>query len=96
MLHSVREICVPVFCAENVKLVYPPRIVGTNHLLTCVKQNGNDKVFDTIGFNLGGYADLIDKNENLVDIVFTIEKLIKEGKTFPQLRLKDLRIKENI
>jgi single-stranded-DNA-specific exonuclease len=84
----------PVFLAENVKLVYPPRVVGTNHLLTCVKQNGNDKIFDTIGFNLGFYADMIDKDKDLVDIAFTIETVVKDGKSYPQLRIKDLKIKE--
>ena len=83
----------PVFLAENVELIYPPRIVGSNHLLTCVKQNGSDKVFDTIGFNLGYYASHIDKNYDLVDIVFTIETVVKDGKSYPQLRLKDLRVK---
>ncbi|MDZ7767390.1 MAG: single-stranded-DNA-specific exonuclease RecJ [Melioribacteraceae bacterium] len=83
----------PVFLAENVQLIYPPRIVGSNHLLTCVKQNGSDKVFDTIGFNLGYYASHIDKNSDLVDIVFTIETVVKDGKSYPQLRLKDLKVK---
>lgn len=85
----------PVFMAEDISLVYAPRIVGTNHIITCLRQNGNDKVFDSIGFNLGSFAEHIDKDKNLVDIVFTIEKIIKEGKTFPQLRLKDIRVKEN-
>ena len=84
----------PIFMAENVSLVYPPRMVGVNHIVTCFKQNGNDKVFDSIGFNLGSYVDKIDKDKHLVDIVFTIEKIIKEGKTYPQLRLKDIRVKE--
>lgn len=83
----------PVFLAENVQLIYPPRIVGSNHLLTCVKQNGSDKVFDTIGFNLGYYASHIDKNSDLVDIVFTLETVVKDGKSYPQLRLKDLKVK---
>ncbi|GJQ61690.1 MAG: single-stranded-DNA-specific exonuclease RecJ [Melioribacteraceae bacterium] len=83
----------PVFMAEDVEVIYNPRIVGTNHLVTCVKQNANDKIFDVIGFNLGAFAEEIDKDKNLVDIVFTIEKIVKEGKTYPQLRLKDIRIK---
>lgn len=65
----------PVFMAEDISLVYAPRIVGTNHIITCLRQNGNDKVFDSIGFNLGSFAEHIDKDKNLVDIVFTIEKL---------------------
>jgi single-stranded-DNA-specific exonuclease len=84
----------PVFMSENVSLVYPPRIVGSNHFVTCFKQNGNDKVFDAIGFNLGSFAGRIDKERNLVDIVYTIESIYKDGKSFPQIRLKDIQIKE--
>lgn len=84
----------PVFMSENVSLVYPPRIVGSNHIVTCFRQNGNDKVFDAIGFNLGGFAGRIDKERNLVDIVYTIESITKDGKAYPQIRLKDIEIKD--
>ncbi len=83
----------PVFLAENVNLASAPRIVGTNHLITSIKQNGCDKVFDCIGFNMGEYIDLLDKNQSLLDIVFTIEKVRKNGLYYPQIRLKDLRVK---
>ncbi|MGK9475566.1 single-stranded-DNA-specific exonuclease RecJ [Melioribacter sp. OK-6-Me] len=86
----------PVFLSDNVKLVYPPKIVGMNHLVTSFKQNGNDKVFDAIGFNLGYYAEHIDKDRDLVDIVYTIETINKDGKEYPQIRVKDLKIKNNI
>lgn len=85
----------PTFLAEGVSFAMPPRIVGSNHLLTAFRQNGNDKIFDSIGFNLGYFANLVENNQNLVDIVFTIEKLVKDGKTFPQLRIKDIRFSEN-
>ena len=84
----------PLFVAEDVSLVTTPRIVGTNHFIATLRQNGSDKVFDAIGFNLGGFVDEIDKEKNLLDIVFTIEKLNKDGRTYPQLRLKDIHIKE--
>jgi len=86
----------PVFLSENVSLVYTPKIVGSNHIVTSLKQNGNDKVFDAIGFNLGSFATHIDKEKNLVDIVYTIESVRKDGKTYPQIRLKDIHVKENI
>jgi len=86
----------PVFLSENVNLVYAPRIVGSNHIVTSFKQNGNEKVFDAIGFNLGAFAKHIDKEKNLVDIVYTIESVQKDGKTYPQIRLKDIHVKENI
>jgi len=83
----------PVFLTENVKFVNTPRIVGADHLITTFSQNGADKVFDAIGFKLGAYVDLIDKNKNLADIVYSIDKIYHDGKIFPQLRIKDIRIK---
>ncbi len=84
----------PVFMSDNVSLVYPPRIVGVNHIVTSLRQDGNDKVFDAIGFNLGAFASKIDKAKNLIDIVYTIETIQKDGKSYPQIRLKDIHIKE--
>ncbi len=86
----------PVFTSENVQLANYPRIVGKNHLLTTLKQNGSDKVFDTIGFNLGHFANIIDKERDLLDIVYTIETITKNGATYPQIRLKDIKVKENV
>ncbi|MFA7287587.1 MAG: single-stranded-DNA-specific exonuclease RecJ [Melioribacteraceae bacterium] len=85
----------PVFLSEGVSLVYQPRIVGTNHLIATFKQNGGDKVFDSIGFNLGDFIEFIEKDRDLLDIVYTLETISKDGKQFPQLRLKDIRIHEN-
>ncbi len=84
----------PVFLTEDVEVVYNPRIVGKNHFVAYFKQNGTDKIFDSIGFNLGMFANAIDKEKNLVDIVYTIEKITKDGKEYPQLRLRDMRVKE--
>ena len=62
-------------------------------MIATIKQNGSDKVFDSIGFNLGEFVNLIDYKNSLLDIVYTIEQISKEGKIFPQFRLKDIRIK---
>jgi single-stranded-DNA-specific exonuclease len=83
----------PLFKAENVELIHHPRLVGANHIVATVRQNGNEKIFDTIGFNLGSFASLIDKDKNLLDIAFTIEKSDRDGRIFPQLRLRDIKIK---
>lgn len=85
----------PVFLSEKVKVVYPPRIVGGNHIVIVVKQQGSDKVFDAIGFNLANFAKDIDKDKNLIDIVYSIDKIVKEGKSYPQFRIKDIRLSEN-
>ncbi|MCX7798227.1 MAG: single-stranded-DNA-specific exonuclease RecJ [Melioribacter sp.] len=82
----------PIFLSEKVSVVNTPKVVGTNHLLATFKQNGNDKVFDAIGFNLGYFAEHIDKEKDLVDIVYSIETVNKDGRLFPQLRIKDIRI----
>ncbi len=42
----------PIFLAEDVKIIGNPRIVGTNHFVTTFCQNGDNKVYDAIGFNL--------------------------------------------
>ena len=83
----------PIFLAENVKIIASPRIVGTNHFVTTFCQNDGDKVYDAIGFNLGKFVYEVDKANDLVDIVFTIEKVVRDGRTFPQIRVKDIRIK---
>ncbi len=83
----------PVFLAEDVKVVATPRIVGTNHFVTTFCQNGGDKIYDAIGFNLGKFVYEVDKDIHLVDIVFTIEKVVREGRTYPQIRVKDVIVK---
>ncbi len=85
----------PVFCAKDVRFQGEPRKVGSNHLMGIVYQNGTHKpkAFDFIAFNLASRFDNLDKNDILMDIVFTIDKFYKWDKTFPQLKIKDVRIK---
>ncbi len=83
----------PVFVAEDVRIVSTPRIVGTNHFVATFSQNGDDKVFDAIGFNLGKFVYDVEKDKDLVDIVFTIEKIVRDGRTYPQIRVKDYKVK---
>ena len=85
----------PFFLSEDVTVVNPPRVVGTNHIVTSLRQNGNDKTFDAIGFNLGHFVGMINKDKHLIDIVYTIESITKDGKNYPQLRIKDIHVKEN-
>jgi single-stranded-DNA-specific exonuclease len=84
----------PVFLSEGVELSNIPRLVGNNHLVVCFKQNGNDKIFDSIGFNMREYLDLLSDKKVKLDIVYTIDKTVRDGRSYPQLRLKDLRINQ--
>ena len=85
----------PVFLSEDVRIEGKPRIVGTNHLILTVRQNNSDKVFDTIGFNMGDYYKELSQNHCTFDIVYNIDKSSRDGRSFPQFRLKDIKIKEN-
>lgn len=86
----------PVFLAENLSVEGKPRFVGNNHLIINLKQNGSDRVLDCIGFNMGEMCEVLTKNHALIEAVFSIDKYTKDGKTFPQLKLKDLHINDNI
>jgi len=83
----------PVFLAEGVLTANIPRIVGTNHLLANFKQNGSDKIFDAIGFNMGEHFEIIRENNRELDIVFSIDKTIRDNRIYPQLKLKDIKPK---
>jgi single-stranded-DNA-specific exonuclease len=83
----------PVFLSENVSIVGSPRIVGINHLILAFKQEGCEKVFDAIGFNMGDRCGSLTKDNSQIDIVYTIDKTSKDGRVFPQFKLKDIKIK---
>lgn len=83
----------PVFISENVSVSNNVRRVGNNqsHLLCSFKQEGTDKMFDCIGFNLGEYYDILINSNGNLNIVYTIDKYVRDNRVYPQLRLKDLK-----
>jgi single-stranded-DNA-specific exonuclease len=83
----------PVFLSESVHIANVPRIVGNNHLVANFKQSGTDKVFDAIGFNMGDHYEMIKQNNCEFDIVFSVDKTIRDNRIFPQLKLKDIKVK---
>jgi single-stranded-DNA-specific exonuclease len=85
----------PVFLSEEVSAAGAPRIVGNDHLIITLKQNGCEKVFDCIGFNMGSYSNLITGNGQLLNVVYSIDKTVKDGRIFPQFKLKDIKVLEN-
>jgi single-stranded-DNA-specific exonuclease len=85
----------PVFLSENVEIGNKPKIVGTNHVVVTLKQNGSDKSFECIGFNMAEYYVEMTKTNCKADIVYNIDKSARNGMSFPQLRLKDIKFKEN-
>ncbi len=85
----------PVFLSEGVEIANTPRIVGTNHLVMSLKQAGCDRNFDAIGFKMGEYLNIVNNHNSVIDIVYNIDKSERDGRIFTQLKLKDLKIKEN-
>ncbi len=81
----------PVFISESVHISNVPRIVGNNHLVASFKQDGTDKIFDSIGFNMGDHYELINQNISELDIVYSVDKIIRDSRIFPQLKLKDIK-----
>tara|TARA_R110002096_G_scaffold4954_11_gene23241 strand:+ start:16617 stop:18338 length:1722 start_codon:yes stop_codon:yes gene_type:complete len=84
----------PVFLSKNVLVKGAPRIVGNNHLKVAFFNEENPNVvFDAIGFNLGEKMELL-RNDNPIDIVFTVEENEWNGNVTLQLNLKDLKKSE--
>jgi len=83
----------PVFLSESVHIANVPRIVGNNHLVASFKQSGTDKVFDSIGFNMGEHYNMLKQNNSELDIIFSVDKTIRDNRIFPQLKLKDIKAK---
>lgn len=81
----------PVFLSENVHVSGFPRIVGNNHIVASFRQSGSDKVFDSIGFNMGDHLELIRNNNQELDIVFSLDKTIRDSRIYPQIKLKDIK-----
>jgi single-stranded-DNA-specific exonuclease len=88
----------PVFISENVSVVNNVRRVGNNqsHLVCSVKQKGSEKVFDCIGFNMGEYYDILINSDSDLNMVYTIDKCVRDERTFPQFRLKDIKSRQKI
>jgi len=86
----------PVFLSKNVTVANTPRIVGNDHLLCSFKQDGANKVFDCIGFNMKDFYDTLINSNGDLNIVYSIDKTVRDERTFPQFRLKDIKTNEQM
>jgi single-stranded-DNA-specific exonuclease len=84
----------PVCWADNLRVEGKPRFVGNNHLIINLKQKDSERILDCIGFNMGEMCDQLTKNHSSIEAVFSIDRYTKDGKTFPQLKLKDIHIND--
>ena len=81
----------PVFISRNVQLKYPARILKEEHLKASLYQDGNEFVYEAIGFGLADKAELIASGQPF-DIAFQIEENEFRGNKSLQLIIKDIKI----
>lgn len=79
----------PTFFTLGVSVDRYPYTVGRNHLKLKVKKDG--RYLDLIGFNLGHFLPQI-KKDTLLDIAYSLELNVWQGKTAIQGKLKDIRL----
>lgn len=80
----------PVFLTRNVEMIGFPQIVGSKHLKLNIKQQ-NSTIFETIGFNLAKYAEILKPNKPF-SICFCIEENVWKEKRRLQLNIKDIKL----
>ncbi len=84
----------PTLVTRSLQTMRYPRVVGRNHLKMKVRQSGpGGPVLEAIGFNLGGLVEsLSTPTVPWVDLAFTPERNVWNGRETLQLRVKDLRL----
>lgn len=85
----------PVFKSDNVFIRSgAARFLKNIHLAATVHDKESLKDFDAIGFNLYNESTLqIARQGGEVSIIFSIDNYSRDGRRFPQLKLKDLMLK---
>jgi single-stranded-DNA-specific exonuclease len=80
----------PVFAALGLEVVGYPRRVGRNHLKLRVR--GDDATFDAIAWERSVDLPLVEPGRpGALDICFTIDRRVWQGRTQTSLTLRDLR-----
>jgi single-stranded-DNA-specific exonuclease len=84
----------PVFVSEDVVDTGEGRLVGSEkeHLKLTLMQDGNNKKYDAIAFQMAEYYKPIHYGQPF-DVCYTIYENVFRGKTTLQLRVKDIKIK---
>lgn len=84
----------PVLASRQLKVVGSPYRVGNNHLKFKVKSSaGGRRVFDSIGFSLGGMLEELDDARSEVDLAYVLEENEWQGRRRLQLRIKDIKVR---
>jgi single-stranded-DNA-specific exonuclease len=84
----------PVFMTRNLQVWGEPHVVGNNHLRLRVKKGG--AVLDCIGFGMGDMVKLLCMKGISIDLAYVVETNYWNGTYKIQLRIKDLRISDQL
>ncbi len=79
----------PVFITQNVFFTGKPYVVGIKHLKLAIKQQ-NSIIFDSIGFGLAEYENLLQPNQPF-SVCYTIEENIWKDQRRLQLNIKGIK-----
>lgn len=80
----------PVFVSQGVVLIGKPYIVGEKHLKLSLKQQ-NSTIFESIGFGLAAYGNLLEPNIPF-SVCYTIEENVWRDQKRIQLNIKAIKI----
>jgi len=85
----------PIFAALGVKDIGHGRIVGKNneHLMMVVSEEENISTFHSIAYKMAHHYPVIS-DEKTFDICFSIEENNYKGNTSLQLRIRDIKERE--
>lgn len=82
----------PVFLTRMVGLANEPTVVGSKHLKLNLKQE-NSAIFESIGFGLGEYAQMLQPNKPF-SICYTLEENWWREQKRLQLNIKGIKIED--
>ena len=80
----------PIFAAKNVYVFNSLSSFKDKHIKFLAAQQGNDSVFNAVGFDLIEFYDRLSQRDTF-DMLFTIEENNYNGITSIQLRIKDIK-----
>ncbi len=80
----------PVFVSNDVFILGQPKIIKENHIKFTAAQDGTNKRFEAIGFNLALYANKIAEGM-LFKMAYTVEENNYRGMQSIQLNIKDIK-----
>ncbi len=83
----------PVFEASRVYVISSLTSFKEKHIRFLAGQEGNENVFQAVGFDLAEYYDRL-ADGGTCSMVFTIEENVFNGNTSTQLRIKDMKFDE--